>query len=122
MQEYCLPTNSRDDMRDFTAMVRNKIRNGRQRVGYLPVEQVEEGFPLEQSETTPQNAASEIMHQRMFMFAQRLDKRLQDANNAVGTAGELLNKTTNNGIGGGKSVSMGTIHFSENNLKGWFIV
>lgn len=109
-------------MRDFSAMVRNKMRGSRQRVGYLPVEQVEEGQPLEQSETTPQNAASEIMHQRMYMFAQRLDKRLQEAANAVNgtTAGDLLMSANNkdeknNSHETNAKNSLASIHFSPIN-------
>ncbi|KAI1731518.1 EF hand domain-containing protein [Ditylenchus destructor] len=79
MQEYCLPTNPKDDMRDFTAMVRNKVRRARSKIGYLPVEQVEEGLPFEQTDITPQNPASETIHQRMHLFAQRLERRQLEA-------------------------------------------
>lgn len=65
-------------MRDFTAMVRNKVRRSKKRIGYLPVEQVIEGAPLEQTDLTPKNPLSESMHQRMHLFAQHLEtKRIE---------------------------------------------
>lgn len=93
-------------MRDFTAMVRNKVRRARSKIGYLPVEQVEEGLPLEQTDTTPQNPASETIHQRMHLFAQRLERRQIEAQ----SAGDLKTAAAGGQISAGaKSVSMAAI-------------
>lgn len=75
MQEYCLPTNPLDDVRDFTLIVKNKVRRARSKIGYLPVETVDEGVSLEQGQTAPQNANSETMHHRMQQFSNRLYRR-----------------------------------------------
>lgn len=91
-------------MRDFTAMVRNKVRRSKNRIGYLPVEQVIEGAPLEQSDFTPQNAASETMHQRMHLFAQRLETKHIELEALLGEK----NGVFNNGFKD-KSVSMSAI-------------
>lgn len=111
-------------MTDFMQMVKNKVRGNRQKLGYLAVEQVEEGQPLEQIEETPQNPSTEVIHQRMHLFAQRLNKRLNEASLAKNgtTAGELLaaNKQQEISNGEGKSASLGTIHFSEQQ-GGFFI-
>lgn len=88
-------------MRDFTAMVRNKVRRSKNRIGYLPVEQVIEGVPLEQSDSTPQNVASESMHQRMHLFAQRLETKRIELEAALSVKNGISNNT--------KSFSMGAI-------------
>ena len=74
MQEYCTPTSTGDDVRDFTAVIKNKVRQGRGKIGYLPVEQINEGPPLERTDQTPQNADTESMHQRAQLIAYHLDK------------------------------------------------
>lgn len=73
-------------MRDFTVIIRNKVRQGKHRIGYLPVEQINEGPPLECTDQTPQNAATEPMHQRMQLIASRLDKRQTEAAEAMPSA------------------------------------
>uniref|UniRef100_A0AC35U142 Dystrophin n=1 Tax=Rhabditophanes sp. KR3021 TaxID=114890 RepID=A0AC35U142_9BILA len=75
MQEYCSPTKSKDDMRDFGSMVRNKIRGLRPKVGYLPVVTIDEGKPIENRNIVPVNGATENIHQRIHMFAQKLGKK-----------------------------------------------
>ncbi|TKR92162.1 hypothetical protein L596_006870 [Steinernema carpocapsae] len=72
MQEYCMPATSREDMRDFGALIRNKLRGSKSRTGYLPVETVDEGVPLENRHTTPQNPATEPVHHRIQLCSQRL--------------------------------------------------
>ncbi|KAL7074907.1 hypothetical protein ACQ4LE_005861, partial [Meloidogyne hapla] len=79
MQEYCTPTSTGDDVRDFTAVIKNKVRQGKGRIGYLPVEQINEGPPLECAEQTPQNSETESIHQRMNLIASRLEKRQTEA-------------------------------------------
>lgn len=91
-------------MRDFTAMVRNKVRRSKNRIGYLPVEQVIEGAPLEQSNSTPQNVASESMHQRMHLFAQRLETKRIELEVALSVKNGIPNAAIGN-----KSFSMGAI-------------
>uniref|UniRef100_A0A914HK11 Dystrophin n=1 Tax=Globodera rostochiensis TaxID=31243 RepID=A0A914HK11_GLORO len=86
MQEYCTPTSAGDDMRDFTVIIKNKVRQGKSRIGYLPVEQINEGPPLECNDQTPQNADTEAMHQRMQLIASRLDKRQIEAAEAFPSA------------------------------------
>ncbi|KAL3082936.1 hypothetical protein niasHS_010738 [Heterodera schachtii] len=86
MQEYCTPTSAGDDMRDFTVIIKNKVRQGKSRIGYLPVEQINEGPPLECNDQTPQNAETEAMHQRMQLIAARLDKRQTEAAEAFPSA------------------------------------
>uniref|UniRef100_A0A915DS38 WW domain-containing protein n=1 Tax=Ditylenchus dipsaci TaxID=166011 RepID=A0A915DS38_9BILA len=87
---FRLWTNPKDDMRDFTAMVRNKVKRARSKIGYLPVEQVDEGIPLEQTETTPQNPASETMHQRMHMFAQSVSMAALPSDRAEEIEGKVV--------------------------------
>uniref|UniRef100_A0A1I7SAC8 Dystrophin n=1 Tax=Bursaphelenchus xylophilus TaxID=6326 RepID=A0A1I7SAC8_BURXY len=83
MQEYCTPTKSKDDVRDFTLMVKNKMRRSRSKRGYLPVDTVDEGLPLENNQNVPQNPATETIHQRVQVFSQRLLKRQQESISAV---------------------------------------
>lgn len=73
MQEYCLPTTSGEDVRDFGIIVRNKFRSSsKTRIGYLPVQTVDEGAPLETSSVNPSNPLTEPLHSRMQACAQRL--------------------------------------------------
>lgn len=83
MQEYCLPTNTIDDVRDFTLIVKNKVRRARSKIGYLPVETVNEGVSLEQGQTAPQNPGSDTIHHRMHQFSSRLHKRQLDVDSAI---------------------------------------
>uniref|UniRef100_F1KRR6 Protein detached n=1 Tax=Ascaris suum TaxID=6253 RepID=F1KRR6_ASCSU len=73
MQEYCLPTTSGEDVRDFGLIVKNKLRSSsRTRMGYLPVQTVDEGIPIETTCVTPINPLTEPLHNRMHLCAQRL--------------------------------------------------
>lgn len=83
MQEYCLPTNTIDDVRDFTLIVKNKVRRARSKIGYLPVETVNEGASLEQNYTPPQNSGTDTIHHRMHQFSSRLHKRQLDVDSAI---------------------------------------
>ncbi|CEF68324.1 Discontinuous actin hexagon [Strongyloides ratti] len=74
MQEYCVPTTSGDDVRDFGFMMRNKIRGLKPKVGYLPVNTVDEGKPIENRQVVPNNPATENIHHRIYSFAQKLSK------------------------------------------------
>uniref|UniRef100_A0A913HW11 Calponin-homology (CH) domain-containing protein n=1 Tax=Strongyloides stercoralis TaxID=6248 RepID=A0A913HW11_STRER len=74
MQEYCVPTTSGDDVRDFGFMMRNKIRGLKPKVGYLPVNTVDEGKPIENRQVVPNNPITENIHHRMYSFAQKLSK------------------------------------------------
>jgi hypothetical protein len=66
-------------VRDFTAVIKNKVRQGKGKIGYLPVDQILEGPPLECVDKTPQNVATDGMHQRMQLIASRLEKRQMEA-------------------------------------------
>lgn len=70
-------------MRDFTLMVKNKMRRARSKVGYLPVDPVDEGRPLEHGQSAPQNPATETLHQRMHVLSHRLLKRQQESASAL---------------------------------------
>ncbi|XP_046399571.1 dystrophin, isoforms A/C/F/G/H-like isoform X4 [Ischnura elegans] len=64
MQEYCMATTSGEDVRDFTRALRNKFKSKRYfkkhpRVGYLPVQTVLEGDPLESPAPSPHH----LVHQ-----------------------------------------------------------
>ncbi|KAM3720398.1 Dystrophin-1 [Dirofilaria immitis] len=73
IQEYCLPTTSGEDMRDFGLIVRNKLRSkSKTRIGYLPVQTVDEGPPLETNNVAPLNPFTEPIHNRMQLCARRL--------------------------------------------------
>ncbi len=57
-------------------IVRNKLKSRRYfrshpRVGYLPVQTVDEGVPIETRSITPSNAASQSLHSHVQLFAQR---------------------------------------------------
>ncbi|XP_072499637.1 utrophin-like isoform X6 [Notamacropus eugenii] len=80
--EYCVPTTSGEDVRDFTRVLRNKFRSkkhfAKPRLGYLPVQTVLDGNKLENPitlismwpvqyelpETPPQEKEEEIPSQR----------------------------------------------------------
>jgi hypothetical protein len=69
-------------MRDFTLIVKNKVRRARSKIGYMPVETVNEGVSLEQGQMAPQNANSETIHHRMHMISNRLNRRQQEIGSA----------------------------------------
>uniref|UniRef100_A0A8B9IP64 Utrophin n=1 Tax=Anser cygnoides TaxID=8845 RepID=A0A8B9IP64_ANSCY len=59
MVEYCIPTTSGEDVRDFTKVLKNKFRSKKYfakhpRLGYLPVQTVLEGDNLETPSQSPQ--------------------------------------------------------------------
>ncbi|XP_013413171.1 dystrophin isoform X2 [Lingula anatina] len=74
MQEYCTATTSGEDVRDFSRVLKNKLRSKRYfkkhpRLGYLPVQTVLEGDNLESpSPSSPQHTSRE-MHQRLELYA-----------------------------------------------------
>lgn len=76
-------------------MVKNKMKRSRSKVGYLPVETVDEGLPLENDQIAPQNPATEVIHQRMQVIAQRLAKRQQENLNATNVSKALSLKEEN---------------------------
>jgi len=56
---------SGEDVRDFTRVVQNKFRRRRYfrshpRLGYLPVQSVAEGTPIEARNTPPFNPATQV--------------------------------------------------------------
>ncbi|VDD91132.1 unnamed protein product [Enterobius vermicularis] len=84
MQEYCVPTTSGEDVRDFGLIVRNKFRSSsKTRVGYLPVQTVDEGIPLETKNIIPTNPLTEHLHSRMQICAQRLWRANGDTSPAL---------------------------------------
>ncbi|XP_076128623.1 utrophin isoform X2 [Alosa pseudoharengus] len=89
MVEYCTPTTSGEDMRDFTKVLKNKFRSKKYfakhpRLGYLPVQTILEGDNLEtpvtllsmcpeQYELSPSPELShDDTHSRIEQFANRL--------------------------------------------------
>lgn len=59
-------------MRDFGLIVKNKLRSrSKSRIGYLPVQTVDEGPPLETSTVTPVNPMTEPIHNRIQLCARR---------------------------------------------------
>ncbi|VDK87103.1 unnamed protein product, partial [Onchocerca ochengi] len=99
IQEYCLPTTSGEDMRDFGLIVRNKLRSkSKTRIGYLPVQTVDEGPPLESSNTSPFNPFTEPIHNRIQLCARRLWRTRGENDSPVPPANEpgeeiLMNMT-----------------------------
>ncbi|XP_037541797.1 dystrophin [Nematolebias whitei] len=89
MVEYCTPTTSGEDVRDFTKVLKNKFRSKKyfakhQRLGYLPVQTVLEGDNMETPVTlismcpeeyelsqTPQTSHDDT-HSRIEQYASRL--------------------------------------------------
>lgn len=77
MQEYCLATKSGEDIRDFSKVMRNKLKpkwywRRHQSLGYLPVESLTEGPPIESRGSTPSNPTTSEIHSRMELYANRL--------------------------------------------------
>uniref|UniRef100_A0A8C5I3D6 Utrophin n=1 Tax=Gouania willdenowi TaxID=441366 RepID=A0A8C5I3D6_GOUWI len=75
MVEYCTPTTSGEDMRDFTKVLKNKFRSKKYfakhpRLGYLPVQTVLEGDNLETLSQSPQLSRDDT-HSRIEHFATR---------------------------------------------------
>lgn len=65
-------TTSGEDVRDFGLIVKNKLRSrSKTRIGYLPVQTVDEGPPLETSSVTPVNPTTEPVHGRIQLCARR---------------------------------------------------
>ncbi|KAM9703806.1 utrophin isoform 2-T3 [Menidia menidia] len=76
MVEYCTPTTSGEDMRDFTKVLKNKFRSKKYfakhpRLGYLPVQTVLEGDNLETLSQSPQLSHDDT-HSRIEQYASRL--------------------------------------------------
>ncbi|XP_052810329.1 dystrophin-like isoform X2 [Mya arenaria] len=77
IQEYCTTTSSGEDIRDFTKVMKNKLKSKRSfrkhpRLGYLPVQTVLEGDALESPAPSPQHSISQDMHSRLELYANRL--------------------------------------------------
>ncbi|XP_051515681.1 utrophin-like isoform X3 [Myxocyprinus asiaticus] len=76
MVEYCTPTTSGEDMRDFTKVLKNKFRTKKYfakhpRLGYLPVQTVLEGDNMETLSPSPQLPHDDT-HSRIEQYASRL--------------------------------------------------
>uniref|UniRef100_A0A8D0UJZ5 Utrophin n=1 Tax=Sus scrofa TaxID=9823 RepID=A0A8D0UJZ5_PIG len=76
MVEYCIPTTSGEDVRDFTKVLKNKFRSKKYfakhpRLGYLPVQTVLEGDNLETPAQSPQLFHDDT-HSRIEQYATRL--------------------------------------------------
>ncbi|XP_040409214.1 utrophin isoform X6 [Cygnus olor] len=76
MVEYCIPTTSGEDVRDFTKVLKNKFRSKKYfakhpRLGYLPVQTVLEGDNLETPSQSPQLFHDDT-HSRIEQYATRL--------------------------------------------------
>uniref|UniRef100_A0A0N5BAQ1 Dystrophin n=1 Tax=Strongyloides papillosus TaxID=174720 RepID=A0A0N5BAQ1_STREA len=95
MQEYCVPTTSGDDVRDFGFMMRNKIKALKPKVGYLPVNTVDEGKPIENRQVIPNNPMTENIHHRMYNFAQKLSKNDEPMVDEIEYSTEKKNSSTN---------------------------
>uniref|UniRef100_A0A671RQT8 Utrophin n=1 Tax=Sinocyclocheilus anshuiensis TaxID=1608454 RepID=A0A671RQT8_9TELE len=75
MVEYCTPTTSGEDMRDFTKVLKNKFRSKKYfakhpRLGYLPVQTVLEGDNIETLSPSPQLSHDDT-HSRIGQYASR---------------------------------------------------
>uniref|UniRef100_A0A3Q4HRX9 ZZ-type domain-containing protein n=1 Tax=Neolamprologus brichardi TaxID=32507 RepID=A0A3Q4HRX9_NEOBR len=73
MVEYCTPTTSGEDMRDFTKVLKNKFRSKKYfakhpRLGYLPVQTVLEGDNMETLSQSPQLSHDDT-HSRIGHYA-----------------------------------------------------
>uniref|UniRef100_A0A3P9IXP3 ZZ-type domain-containing protein n=1 Tax=Oryzias latipes TaxID=8090 RepID=A0A3P9IXP3_ORYLA len=85
MVEYCTPTTSGEDMRDFTKVLKNKFRSKKYftkhpRLGYLPVQTVLEGDNMETLSQSPQLSHDDT-HSRIEQYASRYE--LQDDEHAL---------------------------------------
>jgi PREDICTED: similar to dystrophin CG31175-PA, isoform A len=93
MKEYCSETNSGEDVRDFTKVIRNKLKSKKHfkrypRVGYLPVQTVLEGDDLQTSTLAPacslHYSDSHDMHSKLELYANRLaEVELRSRNNSI---------------------------------------
>ncbi|KAE9548572.1 hypothetical protein FO519_008209 [Halicephalobus sp. NKZ332] len=81
--EYCVQTTSKDDLKDFGRILLNKFRNTNQKSGYLPLETVYEGQPIETRRTAPTNPESEVIHRHIQLFAGRLHKKQKERSKSV---------------------------------------
>uniref|UniRef100_A0A7E4VK08 Dystrophin n=1 Tax=Panagrellus redivivus TaxID=6233 RepID=A0A7E4VK08_PANRE len=77
--EYCVQTTSKDDLRDFGNILLNKFKHPAQKAGYLSLETVNEGQPVETRKTAPTNPDSEMIHRHIHLFAQRLNKKQRES-------------------------------------------
>uniref|UniRef100_A0A4W5P142 Utrophin n=1 Tax=Hucho hucho TaxID=62062 RepID=A0A4W5P142_9TELE len=76
MVEYCTPTTSGEDMRDFTKVLKNKFRSKKYfakhpRLGYLPVQTFLEGDNMETLSQSPQFSHDDT-HSRIEQYANRM--------------------------------------------------
>uniref|UniRef100_A0A3Q3ITN9 Utrophin n=1 Tax=Monopterus albus TaxID=43700 RepID=A0A3Q3ITN9_MONAL len=88
MVEYCTPTTSGEDMRDFTKVLKNKFRSKKYfakhpRLGYLPVQTVLEGDNMETLSQTPQLSHDDT-HSRIEQYASRL-AQMEHSNGSLPT-------------------------------------
>uniref|UniRef100_A0A8B9NK13 Dystrophin n=1 Tax=Accipiter nisus TaxID=211598 RepID=A0A8B9NK13_9AVES len=79
MVEYCTPTTSGEDVRDFAKVLKNKFRTKRYfakhpRMGYLPVQTVLEGDNMETPASSPQLSHDDT-HSRIEHYASRYETR-----------------------------------------------
>lgn len=81
MKEYCSATNSGENVRDFTQIIKNKFKSKKYfkrhpLVGYLPVQTVLEGDDLQNSNLSPTHSIqypdSLDMHSKLELYANRL--------------------------------------------------
>ncbi|XP_014678692.1 PREDICTED: dystrophin, isoform E-like, partial [Priapulus caudatus] len=77
VQEYAIPTTTGSDVRDLTKCVKNKFRSKsyfrkHPRVGYLPVQTVDEGDSMESPAHTPAHSGSQDIHTRLELYSSRL--------------------------------------------------
>uniref|UniRef100_A0A6Q2YZ37 Dystrophin n=1 Tax=Esox lucius TaxID=8010 RepID=A0A6Q2YZ37_ESOLU len=80
MVEYCTPTTSGEDVRDFAKVLKNKFRTKRYfakhpRMGYLPVQTILEGDNMETPASSPQLSHDDT-HSRIEHYASRDDEHL----------------------------------------------
>uniref|UniRef100_A0A8B9NL96 Dystrophin n=1 Tax=Accipiter nisus TaxID=211598 RepID=A0A8B9NL96_9AVES len=82
MVEYCTPTTSGEDVRDFAKVLKNKFRTKRYfakhpRMGYLPVQTVLEGDNMETPASSPQLSHDDT-HSRIEHYASRYETSWTD--------------------------------------------
>uniref|UniRef100_A0A915HIN7 Protein detached n=1 Tax=Romanomermis culicivorax TaxID=13658 RepID=A0A915HIN7_ROMCU len=77
MQEYCVASTSGEDVRDFSRIFKNKFKSRKYfkshpRVGYLPVQSINEGVPIEARNVPPFNPITQELHRNIESFSSHL--------------------------------------------------
>uniref|UniRef100_A0A8C3S1B1 Utrophin n=1 Tax=Chelydra serpentina TaxID=8475 RepID=A0A8C3S1B1_CHESE len=90
MVEYCIPTTSGEDVRDFTKVLKNKFRSKKYfakhpRLGYLPVQTVLEGDNLESDFSTWSPKVTFLFSFRLAQMERTNGSLLTDSSSTTGS-------------------------------------